>query len=63
MFFFFFDIGGLYDIPDVRAAFHNICGEKLSADSYFDMQKYIYARFRKEDILSSLRKINRQKWG
>ena len=58
MFFFFFNIGGLYDIPEVRTAFHNICGDKLRSDGYFDMRKYIYARFRKEDILSSLRKIN-----
>ena len=52
MFFFFFE--ELYDIVEVKQAFKNICLDKMLLDGYFDMSKYIYARIRKNEMLSKL---------
>jgi len=52
MFLFFFD--ELYDIAEVKQAFKNICLDKMLSDGYFDMSKYIFARIKKEDMLSKL---------
>lgn len=52
MFFFFFN--ELYYIPEIQKAFNNICLDKMLSDGYFDMSMYIFARIRKEDMLSKL---------
>ena len=52
MFFFFFD-QLYYEFP-IQQAFKNICLDKMLVDGYFDMSKYIFARIKKEDMLSKL---------
>lgn len=52
MFFSFFD--ELYNIAEVKQAFKNVCLDKMLSDGYFDMSTYIFARIRKEDMLSKL---------
>lgn len=52
MFFFFFD--KLYNVAEVKQAFKNICLDKMLSDGYFDMSMYIFARIRKDDMLSKL---------
>lgn len=56
MFFFFFD--ELYHIPEIEQAFRTICLNKLLYDGYFDMSKYIFARVKKDEMLSKLLKEN-----
>jgi hypothetical protein len=51
-FFFFFD--GLYNVIEIQEAFKNICLDKMLSDGYFDMSIYIFARIRKDDMLSKL---------
>ena len=52
MFFFFFN-ELYYEFP-IQQAFKNICLDKMLPDGYFDMSKYIFARIKKEDMLSKL---------
>lgn len=52
MFFFFFN--ELYNITEIQKAFKNICLDKMLSDGYFDMSIYIFARVRKDDMLSKL---------
>lgn len=52
MFLFFFD--ELYNIAEVKQAFKNICLDKMLSDGYFDMSMYIFARIKKDDMLSKL---------
>ena len=52
MFHAFFD--RLYYETEIYQAFKTVCLDKLLADGYFDMSKYIYARIKKEAMLSRL---------
>ena len=56
MFFFFF-FNELYNIPDIKVAFKKICLDKMLSDGYFDMSAYVFARIKKDDMLSKLSSI------
>lgn len=51
-FFFFFD--ELYDRPTIQKAFKNICLDKMLADGYFDMRKYVEAKVERLKMYSKL---------
>lgn len=53
MFSFFFN--ELYNDYLIQKAFYEVCIQKMLLDGYFDMSTYIYARIKKEEILSKLR--------
>lgn len=52
MFFFFFE--QIYEILEVKQAFQKVCLNKILIDGYFDMSMFIFARIKKEEMLSVL---------
>lgn len=54
IFFYFYYLNKLYDIPDIQNAFKHICLNKMLSDGYFDMSVYIFGRIRKDDMYASL---------
>ena len=53
MFSFFFN--KLYNDNLIQKAFYEVCTKKMLLDGYFDMSTYIYARIKKEEMLSKLK--------
>lgn len=53
MFSFFFN--ELYNDYLIQKAFYEVCTKKMLLDGYFDMSTYIYARIKKEEMLSKLK--------
>ena len=54
--FFGYFWNNLYSITEISRAFKMICLDKMISDGYFDMSKYIFARIKKDDILTQLSK-------
>lgn len=52
VFSFFYD--ELYNVTEVKKAFKAICLDKMLSDGYTDMSTYIFARIKKDDMLSKL---------
>ena len=57
-FFNFFFFENIHSRSIVQAAFRLICGNKLIHDGYCDMEKYIFARIDKNEMLADLLENN-----